>query len=46
MKIISSNHLKALDKYTIAYETITSIVKIERSAPALTRTIMRRWDAS
>ena len=46
MKIISSTHLKELDKYTIANEPITSIDLMERAAHELTRTIMRRWDAS
>ena len=46
MKIISSTHLKELDKYTIANEPITSIDLMERAAHELTRTSMRRWDAS
>ena len=32
MKIISSTHLKELDKYTIANEPITSIDLMERAA--------------
>lgn len=42
MKIISSTHLKELDKYTIANEPITSIDLMERAAHELTRTIMRQ----
>lgn len=46
MKIISSTHLKELDKYTIANEPIASIDLMERAAHELTRAIMRRWNNS
>ena len=44
MKIISSTHLKELDKYTIANEPITSIDLMERAASAITREIIDQWD--
>lgn len=46
MKILTSSHLKELDKYTIAYEPIASIDLMERAAIALTNAIIRRWDKS
>ena len=44
MKIISSQQLKELDKYTIIHEPISSIDLMERAAHALTVAIIRRWD--
>ena len=46
MKIISSQQLKELDKYTIIHEPISSIDLMERAAHALTEAIIRRWDKS
>ena len=46
MKILSSLHLKELDKYTIVHEPIASIDLMERAAPALPAAIERRWDKS
>lgn len=46
MKIISSLHLKELDKYTIANEPIASIDLMERAAGELARAIARYWDTS
>lgn len=46
MKIISSTHLKELDKYTIANEPVASIDLMERAARELTRAIALRWDTS
>ena len=46
MKIISSQQLKELDKYTIIHEPIASIDLMERAAHALTEAIIRRWDKS
>jgi len=46
MKIISSQQLKELDKYTIIHEPIASIDLMERAAHALTGAIIRRWDKS
>lgn len=46
MKILSSNQLKELDKYTMEQEPIASIDLMERAAQALTETIIRRWDTS
>lgn len=46
MKILSSNQLKELDKYTMEQEPIASIDLMERAAQALTEAIIRRWDTS
>ena len=46
MKIISSQQLKELDKYTIIHEPIASIDLMERAAHALTEAIIQRWDKS
>ncbi len=46
MKIISSQQLKELDKYTIQHEPVSSIDLMERAALALTEAITRRWDSS
>ena len=46
MKILSSPHLKELDKYTIVHEPIASIDLMERAACALTEAIDRYWDSS
>ena len=46
MKIISSQQLKELDKYTILHEPIASIDLMERAAHTLTEAITRRWSKS
>ena len=46
MKILSSNQLKELDKYTIEQEPISSIDLMERASRALSEAITKRWDIS
>ena len=46
MKILSSNQLKDLDKYTIEQEPISSIDLMERAARALVEAIIKRWNTS
>ena len=46
MKILSSNQLKDLDKYTIEQEPIFSIDLMERAARALVEAIIKRWNTS
>lgn len=44
MKIFTSKQIHEWDAYTIEHEAITSLDLMERSANAITRAIMSRWD--
>lgn len=44
MKILTSAQLKELDKYTIEHEPISSIDLMERTAVAITKELLKRWN--
>ena len=45
MKIFPTQSIKELDAYTIENEPIASIDLMERASQALTKAIMKRWEA-